>query len=283
VASSQRAGAVTPIGVFDSGMGGLTVLRALRRHLPHETFLYLGDTARLPYGTKSRATVQRYAVQAARILVERGVKALVVACNTASAVALPELAARYAPLPVYGVVEPGARAAADVAAAGRVLVLGTEGTVSGGAYQRALLGLRPHLQVLARPCPLLVTLAEEGRHDDPLVTLALQEYLRGALEPDGTRRVTTLLLGCTHFPVFHGALRRILDRAGRTDTVVVDSADTTARAVRAELAGGRLTPAPETAPGGTFALMATDGRERFRRVGAHFLGHPIDKVELVDL
>jgi glutamate racemase len=145
-------------------MGGLTVLRALRRALPHEDFLYLGDTARLPYGTKSRETVQRYAVQATRILVGRGIKALVVACNTASAVALTELARCYAPLPVWGVVDPGARAAARAVpggsgepSSGRVLVLATESTVVGGAYQRALLALDARLQVLARPCPLLVT------------------------------------------------------------------------------------------------------------------------------
>ncbi|HEX7037454.1 MAG TPA: glutamate racemase [Pseudomonadales bacterium] len=270
-----------PIGVFDSGMGGLTVLEALRRALPGERFLYLGDTARLPYGTKSRETVQRYAVQAARILVERGVKALVIACNTASAVALDALASRYAPLPVYGVVEPGARAAAAVANGGRVLVLATESTVSGGAYQRALLGLRPRLQVLARPCPLLVTLAEEGRHDGPLVRLALTEYLRGALPAAGRRPVDTLLLGCTHFPVFRPALAALLAEAGRPDAVVVDSAETMAAALAAELAAGRV-PAASTAAG-ELTLLATDGRERFRRVGAYFLGHPVDEVELVDL
>lgn len=270
-----------PIGVFDSGMGGLTVLEALRRALPHESFLYLGDTARLPYGTKSRETVQRYAVQAARILVERGVKALVVACNTASAVALDALASRYAPLPVYGVVEPGARAAAAVAN-GRVLVLATESTVSGGAYQRALLGLRPRLQVLARPCPLLVTLAEEGRHDGPLVRLALAEYLRGALPASGARPVDTLLLGCTHFPVFRPALAELLAEAGRPDAVVVDSAETMAEALAAELGSGRV-PAAATGSGGALTLLATDGRQRFRRVGAYFLGHALDEVELVDL
>jgi glutamate racemase len=264
-------------------MGGLTVLQALRHTLPHESFLYLGDTARLPYGTKSPETVQRYAVQAARILVERGVKALVIACNTASAVALPELQERYAPLPVYGVVEPGAQAAAKVAGNGRVLVLATEGTVSGGAYQRGLLRLRPRLEVLARPCPLLVTLAEEGRRDGPLVTLALEEYLRGMLPAAGVRPVTTVLLGCTHFPVFRPVLEDILAAAGLSAAVVVDSAETTARAVAAELAAERFAAAPAHAEGATLALLATDGRERFRRVGAYFLGHPIDAVELVDL
>jgi glutamate racemase len=275
------APASAPIGVFDSGVGGLTVLAALRAALPGESFLYLGDTARLPYGTKSPATVQRYAVQASRILVERGVKALVVACNTASAVAIEELQTRYAPLPVFGVVEPGARAAAAAATGGRVLVLATESTVSGGAYQRALLRMRPDLQVLARPCPLLVTLAEEGRHDGPLVELALADYLRAPLDGGFGRGSGTLLLGCTHFPVFRPVLERML-QGGGAGAVVVDSAETTARAVAMELGTGRVPAAPQDArPAVT--LLATDGRDRFRRVGRYFLHQPIDSVELVDL
>lgn len=274
-----------PIGVFDSGMGGLTVLRALRQALPQEHFLYLGDTARLPYGTKSRETVQRYAAQATAILVQRGVKALVVACNTASAVALPELARRYAPLPVFGVVEPGAEAAAAVADEGRVLVLATEGTVHGGAYQRALLARKPHLRILARPCPLLVTLAEEGRHDGPLVELALREYLSGILS--GPRRpITTILLGCTHFPVFHQALQAILLKERLANVTVVDSALTTARAVAAELAAGRVAAGSGAGAGagvGAVTMLATDGSARFRRVGRYFLGQPVEAVELVDL
>lgn len=281
--ATRVASAAAPIGVFDSGVGGLTVLEALRRELPGESFLYLGDTARLPYGTKSPATVQRYAVQAARILVERGIKALVVACNTASAVALDALAAQYAPLPVFGVVEPGARAAAEVSAAGRVLVLATESTVSGGAYQRALLARSPRLEVLARPCPLLVALAEEGRRDGALVELALTEYLRGMLPaPSAAPRVATVLLGCTHFPVFRPLLEQLLETAAPGQTRVVDSAETTARAVAAELAAGRLAAAPHGASV-SLSLLATDGRDRFRRVGAHFLGHPVESVELVDL
>ncbi len=284
MSSAPGAAAVAaPIGVFDSGMGGLTVLKALRQALPCERFLYLGDTARLPYGTKSRETVQRYAAQATAILVQRGIKALVVACNTASAVALPELAQRYAPLPVFGVVEPGAEAAAAVADEGRVLVLATESTVHGGAYQRALLARNPHLRILARPCPLLVTLAEEGRHDGPLVELALREYLSGILS--GPRRpITTVLLGCTHFPVFHQALATILGREGLAGVTVVDSALTTARAVAAALAAGHVTPAG-AADGGPAAvtMLATDGSARFRRVGRYFLGQPVEAVELVDL
>jgi len=286
--------AAAPIGVFDSGMGGLTVMRALRQTLPAEQFLYLGDTARLPYGTKSRGTVQRYAAQATRILVERGIKALVVACNTASAVALESLASRYAPLPVFGVVAPGANAAAAAAAGvgdgqavggaasgrGRVLVLATESTVSGGAYQRALLSRRRDLQVLARACPLLVALAEEGRHDGLLVELTLAEYLRGALA-GGAKPVATVLFGCTHFPVFRPALERLLAERGVPGAGVVDSAATTAAALQAELAAGRVAAAPGGAGG--LRLLATDGPQRFRRVGRYFLGDEIDDVELVDL
>ena len=258
-------------------MGGLTVLRALRAALPGEDFLYLGDTARLPYGTKSPDTVQRYAVQAARILVERGIKALVVACNTASAVALDALTERYAPLPVFGVVAPGARAAAAAAGRGRVLVLATESTVRGGAYQRALLARRPDLAVLARPCPLLVALAEEGRHAGPLVDLALRDYLRGVV-PGDAGAVSAVLLGCTHFPVFRRALEEILGDAG---PVVVDSAETTAAALAERMGGVDL---PAAADGsGRLTLLATDGAERFRRVGRFFLGEPIGSVELVDL
>jgi glutamate racemase len=275
-----------PIGVFDSGVGGLTVLNALRRALPGERFLYLGDTARLPYGTKSQATVQRYAVQAAQILVDRGVKALVIACNTASAVALAALQREHAALPVFGVVEPGARAAA-AASAGRVVVLATESTISGGAYQRALLALRPGLRVSGRPCPLLVALAEEGRHAGEIVRLAIEDYLRGLLPPAGRTRVVapaeplTVLLGCTHFPVFRPLIESLLGGAAHGVTVV-DSAATTAAAVAAEVAAGRVASAPADLGGGIH-LLATDGAARFRRVGRYFLDEPIAEVDLVDL
>jgi glutamate racemase len=282
VSGTRLPSAQPPIGVFDSGVGGLTVLRALRAALPRERFLYLGDTARLPYGTKSPETVTRYAVQAARILVERGVKALVVACNTASAVALEALQSRYAPLPVFGVVHPGAEAAAAASVSGSVMVLATESTVRGGAYQRALLRLRPSLRVLARPAPLLVTLAEEGRHGGPLLTLALEEYLRGLARRHGAPGADVLLLGCTHFPVFEPALGRVLADQGLGQVRVVDSAATTARAVAAELEAGRV-PSTDATATADITLLATDGPERFRRVGRHFLGEPVEAVELVDL
>ncbi|HVI01578.1 MAG TPA: glutamate racemase, partial [Enhygromyxa sp.] len=165
-----------PIGVFDSGVGGLTVLDALRRHLPHEDFLYLGDTARLPYGSKSPETVRRYARQAAGKLVERGVKLLVIACNTASAVAVEDLRDAFAPLPVVGVIDPGADAACAASETGHVLVTGTEGTIRGGAYQRALLARRPQLRIEAIACPLFVALAEEGWVDGPIPEAVARRY-----------------------------------------------------------------------------------------------------------
>ncbi len=264
-----------PIGVFDSGMGGLTVLRALTHALPDESFLYLGDTARLPYGSKSPETVQRYALQAAEILIERGVRALVVACNTASAFALDALRARHPELPVFGVVEPGAAAAAESEAGSHVLVLATESTVNGGAYQRAILGLRPDLKVHARACPLLVALAEEGEHAGEFCASVLRHYLHGHLAGDSISRPASVVLGCTHFPVFEAALAELLPAGTR----IVDSAATTAARVRAELGS--------TAAGNPAAdrvsLLATDGIARFRRVGSYFLGSRIDAVELVDL
>jgi glutamate racemase len=262
-----------PIGVFDSGMGGLTVLRALQRSLPGESFVYLGDTARLPYGSKSPATVERYALQAADILINRGIRALVVACNTASAFALDALRCSHPELPIFGVVEPGAEAAARSAPGASVLVLATESTVLGGAYQKAVLGLRPDLRIHARACPLLVALAEEGEHDGEFCTSVLRHYLHGHVEAGSISLPETIVLGCTHFPVFREALGRLV---GNPEVRIVDSAETTARKVAAELSsnGGS---------GGALTLLATDGESRFRRVGGYFLGASIDSVELVDL
>ncbi len=256
-----------PVGVFDSGMGGLTVLRELKQLLPQEDFVYLGDTARLPYGTKSQATVSRYALQVAQKLVQVGVKAIVVACNTASATALPVLKSQFPDMPIYGVVEPGAAAAAENGS-GEVALLATESTVQGGAYQRALLtyGVR---KIRARSAPLLVALAEEGEPARPLREAVLQHYIRGLVTPD----VQTLLLGCTHFPVFAETLGAVLDR----DVQIVDSARTTAEAVARTVI---VNPRQEK---GDTLYMATDGLERFRRVGEVFLGTSIGDVELIDV
>lgn len=254
-------------------MGGLTVLAALRRTLPGEDFIYLGDTARLPYGTKSAHTVVRYATQASQQLVDRGVKALVVACNTASAFALAELTQRFTDLPVYGVVAPGAAAAVDVADASGVLVLATESTIQGGAYQRALTARVPTMRVYGRACPLWVTLAEQGPLQREFTATVLKHYLRGFCGV-GPR---TVLLGCTHFPVFVDALHSVLGE----DVNIVDSAQTTASVVAQELAKVGLLRTGQRH--NRVHYLATDGIKRFAQVGAHFLGTPIEQVELVDL
>jgi glutamate racemase len=284
--------ALAPIGVFDSGVGGLTVLRALRAHLPHESFLYLGDTARLPYGTKSAGTVTRYAWQAAQVLVDRGIKLLVVACNTASAVAVDDLAQRLYPLPVVGVVEPGAAAACAASAHGRIAVIGTESTIRGGAYERAIARRRPSAAVVGRACPLFVALAEEGWCDGAIPEAVAARYL-GDLRPaaDDPAAIDCLVLGCTHFPVLRAAVGAVM---GPT-VALVDSAETTARAVTSLLAAaGIAAPSPAAGSGaaahervgeGSLVLLATDGTERFARVGARFLGLPLEAhaVTLVDL
>ncbi len=265
------------IGVFDSGVGGLTVLRALRERLPDERFVYLGDTARLPYGTKSRETVVRYSLQCAAKLVERDVKVLVVACNTASAVALDAVSERFAPLPVVGVVEPGARAAVAATHTGSIAVIATEGTVQGGAYQRAIARLRGDARIVARACPLFVALAEEGWTDGPIVEAVAHRYLDELFAP-GPTRPDTLVLGCTHFPVFRQALARVVGDEVR----IVDSASTTAAAVLELLVARQLAT---DAPVARLEMLATDGAQRFARVGGVFAGtslRPAD-VEVVDL
>jgi glutamate racemase len=270
-------GDARPIGVFDSGMGGLTVLRALAMRLPHERFVYLGDTARLPYGTKSADTVKAYALQATRLLLAEGVKMVVVACNTASAVALKALAEALSPVPVIGVIEPGARASVAATRNNSIAVIATEGTVKGGAYARAIAALRGDVRIVQQPCQVFVALAEEGWADTP-ATLAAAEYYLGPLFA-GPSPPDTLVLGCTHFPVLTGAIQEIVGSA----VALVDSAETTAEAVAEALAGnGLASEGDESAP---TRFFATDSPERFARVGEIFLGRPIDvaTVELVDL
>jgi glutamate racemase len=265
---------VSPVGVFDSGVGGLTVMRALVAALPNEDFLYLGDTARLPYGTKSPQTVARYSVRAAEALVERGIKALVVACNTASASALPALRERFPALPVIGVIEPGARAACDSSFSGRIAVLATEGTVRGGAYLDAILAIRPDARVTQIAAQIFVALAEEGWSEGEAVDAVTERYLAHL-----DARVDTVVLGCTHFPLLAGAIAKQVGPSRQ----VVDSAATTARATAAQLAARNLA-VTESRPG-QVRLLATDSPERFARVGARFLGSSIAErtVESIDL
>ncbi|MGE5514798.1 MAG: glutamate racemase [Bacteroidota bacterium] len=268
-----------PIGVFDSGVGGLTVLSALRERLPRESLVYLGDTARLPYGTKSAAAVSHYAVQAARALVATGIKALVVADNTSSAHALETLRAQFPGLPVIGVVEPGATAAGHASAGGRIAVIATESTVQAGIYPRAILHSRPGAQVTSLACPLFVSMVEEGMVDGPIAEQIARHYLAPLfLDPPPAERCDSLLLGCTHFPALLPLLRRLLG----PDVAIIDSATTTASAVEDLLTHRRLAT-PATA--GQVRYLATDAPDRFARVAGVFVTWPLaaDEVELIDI
>ena len=276
---AARPSAAAPIGVFDSGIGGLTVLRALAAEFPGEQFVYHGDTARLPYGTKTAETVVRYSLQASEALLDFGVKCIVVACNTASAVGLEAIRERAAGLPVIGVIEPGAEAACAATRA-HIAVIATERTVSGGAYQEAILRRRPDVRISARATPLFVALAEEGLTQGPVAASVARHYLAtlfaaqdaGAVPPD------TLVLGCTHFPILTEIIRSVIG----PDVRIVDSAATTARAVRNELTMRGIASASDT---GHVQFVATDGIERFARVGGSFLGRPIapGEITLIDL
>ena len=256
------------IGIFDSGVGGLTVQRALLEALPGADTLYLGDTARVPYGTKSAETVTQYSLRNGRFLLGQGIDLLVVACNTASAVALPALRAAL-PVPVFGVVEPGARAAAAASRGGRVGVIGTPGTVASGAYQAALRAARPGLEVSSLACPLFVPLAEEGWTDpaDEVVRGVVRRYL-APLRAEG---IDTLVLGCTHYPLLTAAIAAELP-----GVVLVDSAASLA----AEVAGRVGAPAGRE---GTHRFFVTDAPARFLAVAGRFLGRPVLGAEHVDV
>ena len=267
------------IAIFDSGVGGLTVAGAVRRALPGADLRYLGDTARLPYGTKSAATVIRYALQAAAALLDDGrpTGALVVACNTASSCALPALEARF-DLPVIGVVEPGARAAVELCVSGHVGVIGTERTVASGAYSDAIAGLDPAIRVHTKATPLLVTLAEEGWFDHPVTDAALTAYLEPWLADPEVARLDTLVLGCTHYPVFKVALQRWLRRRLEREITLVDSAEVVAQALSARWPLARSAATP-----GRIELLATDARERVERVGGLFFPVHEAEIRIVDL
>lgn len=261
---------IDAIGVFDSGVGGLTVVSALRRRLPRESILYLGDTARLPYGSKSPDTVTRYTRRNIEFLTERGVKAVVVACNTASALALPNLSPQ---IPTWGVIEPGARKAAEVTR-GRVGILATEATVRSDAYARALRQLRPGLEILSQACPLLVPLVEEGWHDDPVTEEVARRYLQPLLDAG----VDTLVLGCTHYPL----LKPVLQRVAGPDVALVDSAEVVAEVVADGLAERGLAAAADHPA--EHHLCVTDAGESFHRLAGRILGDstlPLEWVEVV--
>ncbi len=260
-----------PIGVFDSGVGGLTVLKELRRRLPSENYLYLGDTARVPYGTKGSATVQRFAREAAQFMAAQGVKRMVVACNTATAYAL-ETVREVLDVPVHGVIEPGVRAALKVTS-GRVGVICTPATEASGKYHDRLLELRPSLEVFTTACPLFVPLAEEG-WDTGEIPLAVAKRYLAELHEKG---VDSLILGCTHYPVLKG----VIGEAMGPKVILVDSAVELAEAVAADLAAaGDAEPAGSS---GYLRLLVSDVPQRFAQLSQRFLEHEVDEVEVVDL
>jgi glutamate racemase len=259
-----------PIGVFDSGIGGLTVLRALTDALPHEDFIYLGDTARLPYGTKSSEVILRYSRENSEFLLAKGIKMLVVACNTSSAVAVAEIS-RLTVIPVIGVIEPGATAAAKVSRNGKIGVIGTDATIASGAYTRAIHALRPRAEIYTRACPLLVPLVEEGWTENEIAQRTVAFYLE-SLKQSG---IDTLLLGCTHYPLLRGLFERVLGPGVR----IVDSAGATAVAVSNRLTALRLARPSGT---GSQSFFVTETPDRFVRVGRRFIGDRVESAVRID-
>ena len=260
----------TVIGVFDSGFGGLTVLHELRKALPAADYIYFGDTAHLPYGAKSVRTVCKYAISAAHFLQEHGIEMLVVACNTATALAFEDIQ-NAVKVPVVGVIEPGAERAATISKTRKVVVAATEATVASHAYQRAL--ERYGVQATEKACPLFVPLVEEGwvdyRVTEEVARIYMDEVFQG-----GARDADVLVLGCTHYPLIRPLLRRIVPQV----VEIVDSAESTAAKVVELLGTNRAQGAP-----GDLRCYATDSVEKFRRLGSKFLGCPIQKIELVDI
>ena len=269
--STPPSDATAPIGVFDSGIGGLTVLRAIRHLLPAESTVYFGDTARVPYGPKSPTTIRRYSLEASDFLLGQSVKMIVVACNTATAHALAEVA-EYAPVPVVGVVEPGATQAARHSASGRIGVIGTQGTIESRAYENAIRVLRPDATVFGVACPLFVALAEEGWTEGEVARLTAERYLAPLLERD----IDTLVLGCTHYPLLEPMLAEVVG----TGVDLIDSARATAEAVAEGLERLDLL-APE---GEAIArYYASDDALRFDELAGRFLGAPVPHLERVSV
>jgi len=261
-----------PIGIFDSGIGGLTVARAIYERLPHESTIYFGDTARVPYGPKSPDTVRRYSLEILHWLVGQRVKAVVIACNTSTAHALDALQSE-SPVPVIGVIDPGARAAVSAMRSGPIGIIGTAGTIASNAYARAIQSAQPGTSVEQKACPLFVPLVEEGWFDHPAAELIAGEYL----EPMKQARVDVMVLGCTHYPLLKPLLQRIMG----PDVRLIDSGEETAATVLATLRSTGL-EAPSTAsPGHRFVV--SDDESRFRQVGSRFIGERLRKAEVVPL
>ncbi len=262
-----------PIGIFDSGVGGLTVFREIARAIPYEPLIYLGDSARVPYGTKSAQTVVRYAQEAAQHLLARDIKMLVVACNTATAAALPVLKESLS-IPVVGVIEPGAQAAVQ-RTSGKVGVIATEGTVKSKAYTKAIHAIEPKIEVIEAPAPLFVSLAEEGWANTHVAREVAEIYL----EPLVDAGIDTLVLGCTHYPI----LRDTIESVVGDKVAIVDSAETTARCVRDIMERRAVPRAGSRGRPPLHHFLVTDAEDRFRRIAAEFLEQEIENLELVTL
>src|SRR5580658_4026211 len=267
---TSNPAAERPIGVFDSGIGGLTVLKELVAMLPREHFIYLGDTARLPYGTKSNEVIIKYSRENTEFLLAKGIKMLVIACNTSSAVALERIAGETA-VPVIGVIEPGARAAAKASRSGKIGVIGTEATIASGAYTRAIQAARPRAEIYTRACPLLVPLAEEGWTDNAVAELTVAHYLE-SLKQSG---IDTILLGCTHYPLLREMFVRILGPRVK----IVDSATATATDVRDRL---RTLHLAGRGSDGSQSFFVTETPDRFVRVGRRFLGPQVESAVRIE-
>jgi len=270
-----------PIGIFDSGVGGLTVYKALHERLPNERFVYLGDTARVPYGTKSLATVERYAVENSRFLAAHGIKLLVVACNTASALALPAIRAAVK-VPVIGVIEPGSRAAVDAAQDANIGVIATEATIQSRAYARAITSMRPTGQVFEKACPLFVPLAEEGWANSDVARNVARDYLSEFTNTS----LAALVLGCTHYPI----LRDVIGETVGSNVTLIDSGAATARDVESLLETSALTHEDALALYQERQLCddldhfyVTDAAERFAKVAERFLGSAPSILEAVEI
>jgi len=266
-----------PIGVFDSGVGGLTVMRALKAQLPKESFLYLGDTARVPYGSKSPQVVERYARNCAKYLVDHGAKAIVIACNTASAIAVESLST-HLQVPVIGVIEPCATLAAKQSVSGRIGIIGTYATIRSNRYATLITEQRPDAVVFSQPCPMFVPLAEENLHSHPATKLLAEEYLAPLLK----EKIDTLVLGCTHYPILHATLSAV---CGPT-VQILDSASAVAKELHSVLTKCNSEQKKPTNQGKTIAedkFFTTDNGERFAEIGETFLGKPIGNVEWIDL
>ena len=276
-AADRRPGRDAPLGVFDSGLGGLTVVRALRDALPHEDIVYLGDTARVPYGTKGPQTVTRYALGCANHLVARGVKAIVIACNTVSAVA-PERLRVELDLPVLGVIEPGARAAAEATRVFKVGVLATAGTIASGAYPRAVAACSTRVETVGQAAPLLVPLAEEGWIEGDVPRLAARRYL----EPLARAGVDVVVLGCTHYPLLFDVIQAEARDLIGPHVTIIDSARAVARDVASFLETRGLSREPGPSPG-AIRLLVTDLPRSFDQTAARFLGREVEGAEQIDL